>query len=141
MSLHTCNRSLWTMINYYQLSFPFPKRCALMECREDFGDDFCGGGFASGITTSSQAGCEGWWHPDPYWGQFSQELLFLGEKNPGLMRGGRGGKKPPRLSKKPGSSLVWRVTHPIEWPRCWRKYWDGSELCWLPRGSLEPFKI
>lgn len=64
MSLHTCNRSLWMMINYYQLSFPVPKRCALwrhQECREDFGNDSSGGGFDSpylgGITTSSQAGC------------------------------------------------------------------------------------
>lgn len=103
MSLHTCKCSLWVMINYYQLSFAFAKRCALVECREDFGDDSSGGGFASGITTSSQAGCEGWWHPEPYWGQFSQELLFGGKKTyfdeEVLLFQGEEGKKPPGSAK------------------------------------------
>lgn len=62
---------------------------------------------------------------------FDEEvLLFQGEE----------GKK-NRLSKKLGSLLVWRVTHPIECSRCQRKYWDASERSWLPSGSLDPFKI
>lgn len=131
MGLHTCNGSLWMVLII--LNYPsFSQR-----------DEHCEGPgnaektlrmtlLVEALTGASQ--------PPPKLdgkarASAPRNCCFGGKKtNPVLIRKGcisreRREKKKNKLSKKPGSSVVWRVTH----PRCRRKYW-------APRGLFRPIQ-